>query len=101
MINKSICEFCGRIGHKADDCIIREPKLSPSIIKRKTDQFSALHGNKPNEPPREWNSQPPEYHFNYRISTPKTIHVVSAIMGRLNHNAIDNGDAEVHIPINY
>ena len=26
-IQRSICEFCGRIGHKADACIIRGPKF--------------------------------------------------------------------------
>ena len=29
-------------------------------------------------------------------SPPKTINVVSAITGRLNHHAIDNGDVEVY-----
>ena len=58
--------------------------------------FNALHVEEPNDPPIEWNSQPPEYHLKSRTSPTKTIPVVSAIMGRLNHHAIDNGDVDVH-----
>ena len=44
-IQKSICEFCGRIGHKADACIIRGTKfLSPSL-RRKINQFNAIHSD--------------------------------------------------------
>ena len=32
---KSICEFCGRIGHKSDDCIIRGTKFLPPSLRRK------------------------------------------------------------------
>ena len=42
---KSICECCGRIGHKADSCIIRGPKFLPPSLRRKTNQFNALHGD--------------------------------------------------------
>ena len=59
-------------------------------------QFNALHGEETNELPREWNIQPPEVHFKYRNSPTKTSSVVSSIMGRLNHRAVDNGDFEVH-----
>ena len=34
MIHKSIWECCGRIGHKADSWITREPKFLPPSIKR-------------------------------------------------------------------
>ena len=51
---------------------------------------------KPNEPPREWSSQTPPAQFKSRTSPPKTIPFNSAIMGRLNHNSINNGDVEVH-----
>ena len=58
--------------------------------------LNALNGEEPNEPPRYWNSQPPEAHFKSRTSTPNTRPVVSAIVGRLNHHAMDNGDVEIH-----
>ena len=51
---------------------------------------------KKNEPPRERNSQPPEAHFKPITSHPNTTHVVSAIVGRLNHRDIDNVNVEVH-----
>ena len=59
-------------------------------------QFNALHGDEPTEPPREWNCQPPAAHFKSRTSPTKTSPLVSAIMGRLNHNTVDNDDVEVH-----
>ena len=95
MIQKSICEYCGRIRHKADSCIICGPKFLPPSLRRNMNQFNSLHGDEPNEPPREWSSQPPEAHFKSRTSTSNTSPVVSAIMGRLNHHAIDNGDVKV------
>ena len=61
-------------------------------------QCNALHGDEPNDPPREWNRKTPAYHFKSRTSPPKTSHVFSGIMGRLNHPAIDNGDFEVQPP---
>ena len=42
------------------------------------------------------NSQLRAVHFKYRTSPPKTSPVVLAIMGRLHHHAIDNGDVEFH-----
>ena len=57
---------------------------------------NVLHDDKPTDTPRECNSQPPASHFKYVTSLPKTVLVVSAITGRLNHRAIDNGDVEVH-----
>ena len=96
MIQKSICKFCGSIGHKADDYIIRGPKFLPPSLKINMNQFNVLHGEEPNEPPREWNIQPPEASFKSSTSTPKTSPLVSAIMGRLNHHAIDKGNVEVH-----
>ena len=59
-------------------------------------QFNALHGYETNEPPREWNSQPPEAHSKSRTSTTKNSPVVSAIMGRLNHHTIDNGNVKIY-----
>ena len=96
---KIICEYCGRIGHKADACIIRGPKFLPPSIRIKMNQFNALHGDEPKEPPREWNRQPPEAHFKSRSSPSRTNPVVSAIMGKLNHHAIDNGDITSDVPV--
>ena len=59
-------------------------------------QFNALHRDEPTYPPREWNSQPPEVHFNFRTSPPKPSPVVSYIMERLNRHYGDNGDVEVY-----
>ena len=42
------------------------------------------------------NSQLQAVHFKYRTSPIKTSPVVLAIMGRLHHHAIDNGDVEFH-----
>ena len=94
---KIICECCGRIKHKADAWIIRGPKFLPPSLRRNMNQFNALHGDEPNKPPIEWNSQPPAAHFKSRTSPSKTNPAISAIMGRLNCNSIDNGDVEVHI----
>ena len=58
-------------------------------------QLNALHGDKPKEPPREWNSQPPAAHFKSRSSPSRTNPVVSSIMGKINHHAIDNGDIQI------
>ena len=59
-------------------------------------QFNDLHGDEPNDPLRTWNRQPQEAHFKSSTSPPKTSPMVSAIIRRLNHRAIDNGDVEVH-----
>ena len=53
---KSTCECCGRIGHKYDACIIHGPKFLPPSPRRKMNKFNVLHGDEPNETPREWNS---------------------------------------------
>ena len=96
MIQKIICECGGSIGHKANACIISGPKfLSPSL-RRKMNQSNSLHNRETNEPPRQWNIQPPAAHFKYRTSTTNTIPMVSYIMGILNYNAIDNSNIEVH-----
>ena len=58
MIQKIICEFRGRIGYKADACIIRVPKLLPPSIRRNMKQLNAIHGDEPTDTPREWNRQP-------------------------------------------
>ena len=95
MRQKMICECCGRIGHKADACIIRGTKFLPPSLRRNMNNSNALHGEKPKEPPREWNSQPPEAHFNSRSSPSRTNPVISAIMRKLNHHTIDNGDIKI------
>ena len=59
-------------------------------------QFNALHSKEPNEPPRAWNSQPPEDQFKFRTYTTNTSPMISAFTGRLNHHAIDNSYVEVH-----
>ena len=59
-------------------------------------EFNDLHGDEPTEPLREWNIQPLSDHFKSRNSPPNTRLMVSSIMGRLNHHAIDNGNVEVH-----
>ena len=59
-------------------------------------QSNALYGGKPTDPTREWNRQTPADNLKSRTSPTKNIPVVSAIMGRLNHHVIDNGDVEVH-----
>ena len=51
-IKKSICEFCGIIGHKYNVCIIRGTKPLPPSLRRNMNQFNVLHGDEPNELPR-------------------------------------------------
>ena len=58
-------------------------------------KLNTLHGDEPKEPPRELNSQPLEAHFKFRSSTSRTNPVISAIMGKLNHHAINNGDIQI------
>ena len=58
-------------------------------------QFNALHGDEPDKPPREWNSQLPAVYFKSRFSPSRTNPVISAIMGKLNHHAIDNGNVKI------
>ena len=94
-IHKIICECYGRIVHKADACIIRGPKLISPSLNRNMNKFNFLHGEEPTDPPRQWNIQHTPANFKYITSTTKTIPVVSSFMGRINHNAIDNGDIEV------
>ena len=104
MRHKSICQLCVSIGHKADASIIRVPKFLPPSLRRKIYQFNNLHGEEPNEPPRDCKRQPPAPQFKSRTSHPNTTPVVSYIMGRLNHHAIDNCDVEVHsleFPVNF
>ena len=63
-------------------------------------QFNALHGDDQTEPPFKWNIQPPAVHFKSLNSDPKKSPVVSAIIWRLNHHAVDNVDVEVY-PLYY
>ena len=67
------------------------PILPPSL-RQNTNQLNALHGDEPKEPPIERNIQPPAAHFKSRTSPSITNPVISNIMGRINHHAIDNGD---------
>ena len=83
-----ICKRCGIIGHKAYACIKGGPKFLPPILRRNINQFNALHGDEPTNPPIERNSQPPEVYFKYSNS--------SAIMVILNHHAVNNGYVEFH-----
>ena len=62
-------------------------------------QFNVLHGDEPKELSREWNSQPLEAHFKSRSFPSRTNPVVSAIMGKLNHHAIDNGGITSDVPV--
>ena len=63
---------------------------------RKTNKSNAMSADEPTEPPRYWNSQPLAVHFKYHTRLTKTITMVLAIMGILNHHDIDNGDVEVY-----
>ena len=73
-----------------------EPKLLPPSLRRKMNQFNNLRSDEQTEPPRERNSQPPTYHFKHRNYLPKSIPVVSSIMGILNYHAINNVNFEVY-----
>ena len=96
ILQKIICELFGRIGLKSDACIIFGPKFLPPSLRRKIIQFKALYVNEPTDPPIEWSKQPPSAHFKFRNFPPKTSPVVSAIMGRINHHATNNGGVVVH-----
>ena len=80
---KSVCECCRRIGHKADACIIRGPEFLPPSLKRNMNHFNALHDDEPNELPREWSIQPSAAHFKFMTSPSNTIPVVSDILSGL------------------
>ena len=62
-------------------------------------QLNELHSDIPKEPPRKWNNQPSADHFKSSSSPSRTNPVVSAIMGKLNHCAINNGDITSDIPV--
>ena len=93
---KIICKCCGIIGHKADACIICGPRFLSLSLRRKVYNFNSLHGDEPNEPPREWSIQPPADYFKYSTSSSNTISVVSSTTGKLNHHEIDNVGVKVH-----
>ena len=93
---KKIFECCGIIVYKADLYIICEHNFLPPRLGINIYQLNSLYGKEPNDTPREWNSQPPAVHFKSRNSIPKISPVVSDIMGKLNHIAIDNSYIEVH-----
>ena len=77
-------------------CIIHGPNFPKKNLRRKVNQLNDLCGDEPTDTTRECNSQHPTSHFKSRTSPPKTSPVISDIMVRLNHHAIDNGDVEVH-----
>ena len=79
---------------------MRDPNLLPPSLRINMNQFNALRGDEPTNPPRECNSQPLSFIFKYQTSPPKTIPVVFDVMGRLNHHSNDNGDVEVY-PLEY
>ena len=58
-------------------------------------QFNTIHGDEATETPKKWKRQPLAVHSTYRTSPPKTSSVGLAIMGEMNHRAIDNVDVEV------
>ena len=62
-------------------------------------QFNVLHGDETKETLREWISQPTESHFKSRSSPYRTNPVVSAIMQKINHHAIDKGDITSDVPV--
>ena len=97
MRQKIICGFYGIIGHKADTCIIRGPKLLSPSLRRNMNQLNSLNDYEPTDPPREWNIQLKEAHFKYRTSPTKSSTLISDIMGMLSHHSIDNGDFESHL----
>ena len=47
MRQKSICECCVIIVHKSDACIIPSPKLISASLRRRINQFNALHCDEP------------------------------------------------------
>ena len=80
---KSICEWCESIGHKADAYTIHVTKLIPPSLRRKMNQSNALHGDEPNKAPREWKNQPPAYNLKYRTFPSNPSPVVSDFLGTL------------------
>ena len=52
-------------------------------------QYNALHGNKPTEPPIDCNSHPPKGYLKYHNSATKNSPIVSVITGNLNHHVVD------------
>ena len=44
---KLFSRCCGRIGHKANACIIRGPKILLPSLRRKMNQLNALRGGEP------------------------------------------------------
>ena len=67
----------------------------------KEENYNTVHGDKPNDPPKEWTINSPAVHLNYQTSTPRTsndkihITVVSGLIGKMNHNS-GCGDIEVY-----
>ena len=51
---------------------------------------NALHGDEPDEPPIDWNSQTTSVILRSCISTCKTSPILLGLIGRLNHRADNN-----------
>ena len=84
------------MGHNYDAFIIHRPKYLPPSLKGNMNQLNTLHVNEPTNTPRYWNSQPLSVHLKSQTSPPNNSPVILAIMVRLNHYVIDNGNAEVY-----
>ena len=95
ILQKTVCKFCEIIGHNADARIISGPYFLPPIFRINMNQFNIIHSDETTEKTREWNRQPPPFHFKYRYCHTKTSPVAMAILGILNHHAVDNDDVEV------
>ena len=77
-------------------------KFLPPSLFRNNNQFNAVHGNTQHEPPKEWTRTSPADRLKSPTSTTRSSTdkrhspVVSDIIGKLNHYAVDNGDIEVY-----
>ena len=96
MVEKDYLQIMCNNWAKTDSCIIRSTKCIPTRFRRKANQYNVIHSDKPTDTTRECSSQPSPVHSEYLNSDPKNIHAVWAIMGRLNHHTVDNGDIEVY-----
>ena len=88
--------------YKAESCIIRGEKFSPPSLFRNNNQFNEVHGNTQHEPTKEWTRTSPAAQLKSPNSTTRSSTdkinspIVSDIIGKLNHYAVDNGDIEVY-----
>ena len=91
------CEWCGNSGHKTNYVIIICSNFLPPTIHRKRGQYNTIYGYKSKETPNEFTRKPHIFNFIPPTSTPQAltenrhINVVSYIIGKPNHYAVDNG----------